>query len=553
MRTALRPHTGHVCLGLLIALANSVACGSSAHQATGSTHSPLMDASAPSPVIAVGDDDDASAFAEDAAAPEGGDAEGTSVLDPSAIYVAPTGSDTAVGSPTAPLATVKAGIALATARKKTLYLCAATYAESVTITSQISIDGGVDCTNGWAWTTNSATLAPQSGIPLTINAGSAPVQIAHVAAKAADNYSPSASSIAAFVSKSTTVVLEYVQLTAGNAGDGQVPVTPSSVTTAAPTGAAGTSLSEFGCSAGALPVGNCGLVATGGRAQYGGCYGVGGNGGVGGNAAVGFAAGPGNTGVPVIYGGAGGKAVSIYPGPGQGLPGGAGSDGTEGAPPTSGIGAVTAVGYTASNAGSSGSQGQPGGGGGGGAGGYSGTMGELCETSFLGGGGGQGGFGGCGGAPAPGGGAGGASIALLTFDSAVQVIDAILNTAAGGNGSNSVAGAAGQPGGSPGAGGEGSHAVGYPSCTNSSTSGNADTGGPGGRGGKGGAGGPGGGGPSIGILAVNGSPQISTATYNTGSGGAGGKAVTGPDGADGQTGGLVVTGAGVGAQSRKGE
>ena len=555
MRSILRSHTGSVCLGLTIALFYSAACGSSPAPPNASTEQSRNDDGGQSslPIALPGNDDggDASAIAEDASPLEDGDAGAVGAADPNGVYIAPTGSDSAAGTAAAPFATIKEGVAIASAEKRTLYVCAATFTENVLITSGITIDGGYDCANGWAPTTNFANIAPSSGVPLTINSGSAPVSISNVKTKAPDNYASSGSSIGAFVVNSTAVVLQHVQLTSGNAGDGEPAAPPSTQTTPAPSGANGASLPDFGCTPG--EGGECNGIASGGNATNDGCYGQGGVGGNGGDVVTGMAPETGGVGLPTSSGGQGGPANASN-GQGAGLPGSIGITGSAGSPATSGIGTVTAAGYVASNSGSGGSPGQAGGGGGGGAGGYSGSSGQLCSIDFLGGGGGQGGFGGCGGPGGAGGSAGGASIALLTFNSAVQLSDAILNTGNGGDGASSTEGAAGQPGGQGGPGGAGSHGDNAGGdCTNSSTSGNAYGGGPGGQGGKGGAGGPGGGGPSIGILAMNTAPQVSTATYNVGSGGSGGTAITGPDATDGQTGELVVLGTGAGAQWRKGE
>ncbi len=455
---------------------------------------------------------------------------------PAGAYVAPNGDDTAAGSPSAPFKSAAVGLAAAIKANVPLYLCTGnTYAENLVIKSGVSIDGSRDCTQGWAPTTNTASIAPGTGVPITIQAGKAAVAISYVHAIAADDYTAGASVLGLVAIASGNVAINNAEISAGNAGDGQTPSAPAAVTTPAPNGANGETCIPTECS---NDLGFCSIVYTGGSSSDGSCYGQGGAGGNGGNQPLGDSPQSGQPGLPAGIGGAGGAAAWIYPGKGAGLPGGPGTEGSAGSPATSGFGSVSSTTYVASNAGTAGSAGGPGGGGGGGAGGYSGTWGDpsLCNEDFLGAGGGQGGYGGCGGQAAAGGGGGGASIAVLSIGSALALTDVILDTASGGRGGNSAPGAAGQPGGQGGLGGTGSVVTAPTTGCLGQPGGNADNGGPGGVGGKGGPSGPGGGGPSIGLVATNVAPTLTTVSFNIGGGGEGGKAITGNDGAPGVTG-----------------
>lgn len=531
-----------VCLGVICALANEVGCGAgggapatSSDVDGGISSSSPIAADAGDPIDAASAGDSAAAAADSPAS----DAEGGTgpIPLPDGVYVAPTGADMAPGTPGSPVKTIAAGLKLAMAAGKPVFLCAnTTYAEAANITSAIAIDGSRDCTNGWASTTSYATVAPATGVPFTINAGKASVALSYLHMVAADNYDLGMSVIGLFAIASTNVALNNCEISAGNAGDGLTPKPPVAQTEPAPGGANATPTAPTECVNG-NNTGFCAVVYPGASSSYGSCYGQGGAGGNGGNAEVGSPAQSGQSGLPSGVGGQGGAAAWNQPGKGAGLPGSAGTTGAAGSPATSGFGDVSSLAYKPTNSGTAGGIGGPGGGGGGGAGGYSGTWGDpsLCGIDFLGAGGGEGGYGGCGGQGAPGGGGGGASIALLSIASPLSLTDVILDTAAGGRGGNSAPGATGEPGGQGGAGALGSHPSFTNDCLAGNQGGNSDSGGPGGVGGKGGPGGPGGGGPSVGLVATGVAPALKNVSYNLGTGGAGGKALVGKDGAPGVT------------------
>ncbi len=436
-----------------------------------------------------------------------------------AIFVAPTGSDTASGSVESPVRTLVKAVTLASAAKKDVYVCNGSYAESVVVANvAVGIYGGYDCANGWARGNDRATIAPTSGIPLTIRDVTT-MTVDRIALHAADAVDPSASSIGAFVSNAHDVQLAHVTATAGRGADGETPATPASLAQTASSGSPGRSLAAATCTRNDpnLPSA-CSAHGAGGFAiaPPPACEGAGGAGGDGGNVLLGIPNAVGVPGAPLGVGG-----VNHGANGGDGLPGSIGVAGSIG------VGTITAAGYVASNKGADGSDGASGGGGAGGIGGLSQYL-DSTSTSFnAGGGGGQGGNGGCGGVAAKGAGAGGASVGVLLFSSDVKLRNSSIHTSAGGKGGRSVAGARGQFGGYGGNGGNGTHGGRW------GNDGDAEKGGNGGNGGNGGTGGAGAGGPSVGILSNDRAPALTAVTFVTDSGGKGGSGVAHTDGADG--------------------
>lgn len=435
-----------------------------------------------------------------------------------AIFVAPTGADSAAGSLEAPVRTLAKALALATGAKKDVYVCNGTYAESVVVANiAVGIYGGYDCANGWARGNDRATIAPATGIPLTIRDLTA-MTVDRIALHAPDATDPSASSIGAFMSNAHDVQLAHVSVAAGLGADGATPPAPASLTQLASSGSPGRSLLAATCTRNDpnLPAA-CNSHGAGGFAIAAppACEGAGGAGGDGGNVLHGVANTVGFAGAPASAGGMN-----------HGDNGTDGAHGSNGASASVGVGTVTASGYVASNGGTDGADGAPGGGGAGGVGGLSRYVDNLPPYYFnAGGGGGQGGNGGCGGVAGKAGGAGGASIGVLLFSSDARLRSSSIRTSAGGKGGRSVAGARGQFGGVGGGGGLGTRYGAYP--------GNGEPGGNGGNGGDGGSGGAGGGGPSIGILSNDRQPTTIAVTFNTASGGKGGSGAGRTDGADG--------------------
>jgi hypothetical protein len=416
----------------------------------------------PSPDAAPGED-----------AQTGGDADAAPPI--AAVHVSPTGSDTTGdGSRAHPFATVGRAIQPAHAYPiPRVILCAGAYLAPVALDASangLTISGGYDCTT---WTRSDAaitTVAPVSGYALDVRDVGG-LTIEDVRFVAADATSPSASSVAGYVSTSQDVYLRRVAFVAGKGADGVPGKTP---TAALPSAIQGNDATPF--SGGVQTVRTCPF----------GAQSVGGKGGTG--------AQGGDVGQPIIADNNGqtGNACT------------AGTRGQDGAPvpPSPGasyVGAWQADAWhpTAGVAGAGGSTGQGGGGGGG--------------VSGAGGSGGGGGTGGCGGGGGLGGGGGGASFGLVIQHAEVTLDRCALVAGNGGAGGN---GAVGQDGGSGAAGG-------------APVTGNGCHGGEGGNGSRGGAGGGGAGGVSASLMYSGATPTIDAATtFTVGNAGARGKGGT---------------------------
>lgn len=434
-----------------------------------------------------------------------------------AIFVAPSGDDGASGTMDDPVASITQGVALAVAEGKAVYVCNATYLESVTLEGDaVSIFGGYDCADGWSRSNARGSVTSPEPRALTIVDVAEPVTVSHLDFTAANAETPGASSIAGYVANSAAVTLNRVDFTAGDGAVGAPPAAPPAPTdgpliarsgsdapaalctyptSGAPSScfarAAGGAVGEFG--AGTRTCLYNDLAVWGGSGGPGANYEVDGS----------TTGGVGTPGTPD------GAAV--------GEDGANGSDGSEGLPATSAFGSVTAAGYSPSNAGGEGrpgSVGQPGGGGRGGASNRY-TNGVSYEYWWPGGGGGMGGTPGCGGPGGAGGGGGGASIALLVVSSEVTLSWSVLTSATGGEGAGGGLGGVGETGGPGGLGGLGGC---QGTCT---TRTRAPSGGRGGDGGTGGPGGPGAGGPSIALVYQGTAPTTSAVERSFGSGGLG--------------------------------
>jgi hypothetical protein len=376
------------------------------------------------------------------------------------VFVSPMGSPTGAGTRMSPLSTIDAAITLAKSSgdagaPKRVYVCGGTYDEHITVDATrdgAQIYGGLQCSD-WSYTDEATTLAPtNAGVALTLT------DVTHVAitdlaikAMAAPSAAPTtpgqagASSLAMFVSGSTGVMLERCTLTAGAGQPGLDAMAVAAFTSSAPNGSPGTANANGGQS----PNPTC-TTSVGGA---GGAPAPSGQDGIDGQ--------PDPSDMP-NNGKASAGACTV---PDQ-LAQGSGVNGTPGAGGAQGAGAAS-WGVLSSmawipNGGAAGGNGGIGRGGGGGA-------------SFTSpGGGGGGAAGGCGGAAGSGGTGGGSSIALLAYQSSIDLEQCLLNATDAGGGGNGAAGQAGQAGGNYGAGSA-------PAC-------------PGGNGGAGGGGGGGGGG-----------------------------------------------------------
>jgi len=387
------------------------------------------------------------------------------------VFVAPAkdgGSDAGAGTRTAPYATIAEGIA--NAGTKRVYVCAATYAESLVIGTAVDgvqVYGGFACpgsdAGAPAWTYVSGTVAAvapsAAGYALDLESLAKGTHFEDMSFTAvAAMGSTGASSIAVLVNVSTGVSFTRVTSKAGSGAAGVSPGAPVSnwCAAAGQVGQVGELVAAGGAGGG---FGNCMCaVATGdsSRGGAGGSVDSAGNAGI----AMPAAAGPG--------GGTGALGAASPGGSCSVVAGGAGENGSSttggGA---GGAGSVGSSGWVPAFAGA-GLPGNPGQGGGGGGG-----------DDLIGGAGG--GAGGCGGNGGAGGGGGGASLAFAVVGSAVTFNAVKLAPGTGGPGGAGADGQAGQTGGNPGG-----SVVG---CN----------GGPGGAGAGGGGGGGGAGGPSVGI------------------------------------------------------
>jgi len=464
--------------------------------------------------------------------------------DPSAIFVATTGSDTAPGTMAKPVLTIGKGVQLAQAAHKDLYVCDGTYAENVVIdTTPVNVHGGYDCTKGWAPVDDKPTIAPQTGVALIVRSVSSAMTVERLQLQAADASADGASSIAAIASSCPELAFKNVVFQAGAGANGGQGASPQPLTSPANAGNPGASIGGKLCP-GTNASGACVAIAQGGHAGllagWGKCATVGGVGGNGANVLINYAGS-----APEKGSGGAGQTID-----GVGLDGAPGADGKDGTTSKSALGSFTATGYVASNAGTNAEPGQPGGSGAGGAGGSS-AIANLpefvgCHYDYVGAGGGEGGWGGCGGGAGGGGGGGGASLGLLAYESSVTVAGCQVNTSAGGNGGSPGKGAEGELGGAGGAGGVGEAGGGDAACMTAQV-GDGQPGGAGARGGRGGNGGAGGGGPSIGIVVVSGpQPDTTTVDFNVGTGGEGGQAFSGPNAPGGMSTQVLVLVAGDG-------
>ena len=400
------------------------------------------------------------------------------ISDTFGIFVKPGGTDSSsCGAMASPCLTIGHAMDQAKAAGKRVYACGsggATYNENLVVgTSRdgVAVYGGLDCTAA-QWTYNAAdvaTVAPSTGIALELS-GLTSATFEDFAFVGTASSSAGASSIAVFASNSSGVVLRRCSATAGAGAAGEDGVQPGPYSGTAPSG-----------NPGAAPI-SSGGTGNGGATQPNSACSTS-WGGAGGSARAGQL--DGQSGEPGANNA--GTSVACNGVPGQG--GGSGAGGAVGSP---GAGASTWATLSSSgwapSAGQSGSAGAVGQGGGGG-----GAAGALNAI----GGAGGGGAGGCGGAGGPPGTGGGSSIAVLLYQSSVDLETYTLTSASAGRGGNGAAGQAGQTGGGPGSGNTAS-------CS----------GGAGGSGGNGGPAGGGAGGVSAGVVFFGTAPKINGVTVS---------------------------------------
>jgi hypothetical protein len=362
------------------------------------------------------------------------------------VFVSTAGSDTTGdGSRTNPYATVGKGLTAAKAAGKREYVCAGTYAETVTVDAAhdgVNVYGGFACATWTYATSNLVKVAPSApGVALLVSALTTGMTIEDVTFVAMTAAGAGASSVAVFANGASNVVLRRVKATAGDGAAGASGTSGASASNynvglvqSDPTIAGKTAMGEAG-----------GLTQTCAGLCMNSTASTGGKGGGGDPAAP----GNGNAGGPAIPAnptsfdnGAGGDGAGVMA---IGAPCGSGDQGATAADATGGgaattYGALSATGWTPS-AGQAGAVGGPGQGGGGGGGG---------KNSATGGGGG-GACGGCGGSGGGPGNGGGSSFAILSFNSTVSLDACTLVAGNGKNGGQGGAGQAGQLGGLGGA------------------------------------------------------------------------------------------------------
>jgi hypothetical protein len=473
----------------------------------------------------------AEAQAESAACDLGGDPKGQPCLLDNAygVFVAPKGPASAAGDAGAPdagadgskdrpFATLGEALTQLGGRPR-IFVCNGSYAEELSITTPVSVYGGLSCTPGpsgrtWAYVGATSTVSspsPRHVLSVSGVSGSG-VTIEDVSFTSASATTAGGSSLAALVA-SSTVTLVRVTLTAGSGADGSP-------------GADGSALPNYN-----------GLAPAGGDQSFvysnGSYFAVaGGAGAVNQCTPYGMSAG-GDGGLGCATGGTGGSGGASPPAPTtpgrDGLsavetttddagtlvvvpitdPGADGVAGEGGAPaPAQSYGVLTASGWAAAPGG----DGAPGNPGQGGAGATDPRYGNCALGFSLGGGGG--GAGGCGGSGGKGGGGGGGSIALAAVGSTVTLTDCLLVAAAAGAGGR---GGAGQDGQAGAAGGDRSVSLSLHAA------GAAGGNGAGGSGGAGGAGGI-----SVGILSK--SSTVTATSGSTQTGAAGAEGAAGPAG-----------------------
>jgi hypothetical protein len=374
------------------------------------------------------------------------------------------------GTPDSPYRT----LARALSQNKVVYACnEAAFDEALTIEGEITIFGGLDCVQGWAYAPGkrSTFRAPSDQVPVLLQQD-ATLVLRDVAVAAADASLPGGSSIAVIASQDSVLDAQRCSFTAGAGRDGAAPAAAIGNAKDGTPGQKG----NAGCT-GWTPATEPGL---GGQLQCDDVDVSGGGGGSGFNTGSGA---DGSDGLPQSgkEDGHGGKKEDASACT-AGNPGAAGDTGDAGAG-AKGLGAISHDGFTGED-GADGAAGKPGQGAGGGGGA------RVCLNAKAGPSGGGGGSGGCGGKGGRGGRAGGASIGVVSLNAKLALSDVLITAGRGGLGSDGAPGSTGGKGGLGGAQGLGDNQS------------KACAGGKGGDGGSGGRGGGGRGGHSIGIAHI---------------------------------------------------
>jgi len=389
-----------------------------------------------------------------------------------AIYVSPDGRDFAEGTKSAPVATFKRALDIATSKNAAdavVYPCVASYSENVVLDRTVHVVGNLSCAT-WTATSERAQIAPPTGVALTIAAPSVVIEDLDVASTA-DHTRAGDSAIGVFVVRAAGVVLRRMKIEASNAiggEDGDVQENYAAGP-AASGGAANGNTKILGASC------TC-IDATSSRGGDGG--------GLDGSQPTSGSA------MPAVGGDDKGMSGTLCT---EGSGGASGQQGRDGDPAKTPL-SVDESGVRPTSGGEA-TNGTPGQGGGGG--------GSATNMNTVGASGGCGGCGGGRGTPAK---SGGSSIAVLSYSSEVLVDACDLVSAKAGFGGNGGDGEEGQMGGAGGGSGSAGGCVG----------------GGGGAGGLGGNAGSGAGGHSAGIAYVGVAPRVQATTITTGRAGDGG-------------------------------
>lgn len=394
------------------------------------------------------------------------------------------GDDANPGTRAAPMASLTAAAEVAYEKRQNVYACGELWTEPMILPRDVSLYGGFDCDDGWAYKGDTHRARIETGpdqIPLKTSLYNGQMIIADVDVRAADAMVPGGSSIAVFITDVNDVIFRRCLLRAGDAADG---LHGEELEEPAPAGAAGNPGTDACSSMNGL---GGTAVETACDADQGSHGGKGGDGGA-------LLATDGEPGLPAPRGekdpanlqdGDGGKAQVGAEACTAGEPGQNGADGDFGHADSTNSGRLTLEGYV----GTDGPDGQPGAPGqGGGGGGASRGGAAACGAAPPGGaGGGSGGAGGCGGKAGKGGQAGGSSFAVAVLEEGTTIWfeSCDLWVGYGGDGGDGQPGQPGGPGGEPGQGGAAS-GIAQAGCS----------GGKGGNGGKGGGGAGGNGGHS---------------------------------------------------------
>jgi hypothetical protein len=321
------------------------------------------------------------------------------------------------GSPSNPYSSISIALQNLGAKAR-VYVCDGTYSEQVTVTTPVSLFGGLSCAGGvWRWDGGATqVLSPTASYALSITGLNATaIDVQDLAFTVPDATAAGASSVAAVIAAST-VTLTRVVMTAGRGANGED---------------------------GAAAISNWGMESAPNGPSPGSNLCINRDSSTGGAAPAYYLA-------PQPSAGTAAPPAMILAAPFDGKPGvfnAAGDPGANGWPRSaggpaanSGTIAVTGNAWLPSQ-GTDGSPGGPGQGGGGGGG----WDPDQNMGGFASGSGGS--AGGCGGGGGSGGRGGGGSIALLSNGASVSLVASTLIAGQGGAGGNGGPGQDGQPGG----------------------------------------------------------------------------------------------------------